>query len=38
MAIPKYDELYPDFLTALISGAPRASRATSARRSPSGVN
>ena len=23
MAIPKYDELYPDFLTALISGAPR---------------
>ena len=24
MAIPKYDELYPDFLTALISGAPRA--------------
>ena len=24
MAIPKYDERYPDFLTALISGAPRA--------------
>ena len=23
MAIPKYDELYPDFLTALISGTPR---------------
>ena len=23
MAIPKYDELYPDFLTTLISGTPR---------------
>ena len=23
MAIPKYDEFYPDFLTALISGTPR---------------